>query len=110
MKINFLCPVCGRRQQIRVFAVGWKKLGHRCASCETSSTHEYKRLQAAGLLLIGWMACWGVALTMSMAFQLSSDVTLVICFCLSLFLLFVLGGKVVDACSSWHPVSADVKK
>jgi hypothetical protein len=72
--------------------------------------HQYKKLQAAGLLLIGWLACWGVALTGYLAFELSSDVTLVICFGLAICLFFTLQSKVVEACSSWRLVDAEGEK
>jgi hypothetical protein len=110
MKINFQCPACGHHERIGVLALGWKKLKHQCTNCQNISVQDYKALRATGLLLIGWLACWGVALTGYVAFELSSDLTLIICFALALCLFFALREKVVDVCSSWRLLGTEAAK
>lgn len=102
MKIHFQCPICDHQERIGALAVGWKKLKHRCPSCGNTSSLDYKQLRVGGLLAIGLMACWGVALTGRMAFQLSSDATLIAFLVLLVCLSMALSGRVVDACSSWR--------
>jgi uncharacterized protein (DUF983 family) len=102
MKIRFTCSKCGHLEELRVLAVGWKKLSHRCASCGTRSVHRLSQPASVGLIFIGAMACWGIALTGRAAFDLSVDTSLLIFLATAFAMTLFLGGKVIDACSSWH--------
>lgn len=110
MKITFDCPACGAQEKISVLAVGWKKLHHRCPRCGVSSVHHYKQLAAAGLLLIGTLACWGVALTVRMAFDLSADTALILFVAFALIISILFMRKVIDACSSWRPQNEETAR
>jgi hypothetical protein len=102
MKISFTCPKCDHREKLRVFAVGWTKLSHQCPNCNTTAVHHFKQLSSTGLLFIGTMACWGTAVLIRDAFNLSVDISLIIFLSTCFAMMFFLGGKVIDACSSWQ--------
>lgn len=100
MKIEFVCPNCGHRDYVRVFAVGWTRLVHKCPACATSSVHRL-HLSASGLILLGALACWGFAFTLSLALSLTFNTTLIIFTASAIALALALGERMVNACSSW---------
>lgn len=100
--IHFTCPHCGHQEKIQVLTVGWKRLEHICSKCATKSAHHLRHWASAGLLFIGFMACWGIAFTVKMAFDFSFDQTLLIVLGVSLAMTYLLIGKTVNACSSWQ--------
>lgn len=107
MKITFTCPKCGHQEELRVLAVGWKKLIRQCPTCGARAVHRLEQPTSAGLIFIGGMACWGIAFTIQAAFNLSVDATLLIflgtCFAMTYF----LGGKAVNASSTWEPIGEE---
>lgn len=106
MKIEFACPNCGHREHLRVIAVGWSRLIHKCPVCATHSMHRV-HLSSAGLILMGASACWGFAFAVSLALELSFDITLIVFSASVIVLALVLGERMVNVFSSWTRVGAE---
>ena len=101
MKIRFKCPSCGQEDHIKVFAVGWKGLVHRCSNCGLLFKHRYHQLRSGGLALLASFASVGIAFIFRLISNVSWDVSLVVMLASLFVLVATLGSKSVELCSSW---------